>query len=350
MPARGIVETETEGTGSYDLGDPIGDTFQLPVQDPNVVTGDLTTFYVVDSLEAATKLEINGPAAVTSVTQARNVTQSYNADAGGWGTAPINWGQGKKFIVYDLDVATITRLMAFIYGTDGNPRAGFRNLLANPLGTINQRAYTSGAATSGAAQYTLDRWRVVTSGQALSWTESQGVRTMLAPAGGVEQPVEGSWILSGTHTISWEGSATCTVDGVAKDSGDTVTLTGATNSTVRFSAGTFRLPQLEPGAIATPFERRPLAAELALCQRYYEAVAGNITMQKLRESDRIRTAHAHWKVTKRVTPTVTKTDTLEGFSSIGLSPSVSGFSLQTGGSGGDASAPFISNVRADAEI
>ena len=28
--------------------------------------------------------------------------------------------------------------------------------------------------------------------------------------------------------------------------------------------------QLELGAVATPFERRPVATELALCQRYYE--------------------------------------------------------------------------------
>ena len=30
--------------------------------------------------------------------------------------------------------------------------------------------------------------------------------------------------------------------------------------------------QVEPGPVATPFERRPIGTELALCQRYYENV------------------------------------------------------------------------------
>jgi hypothetical protein len=37
-------------------------------------------------------------------------------------------------------------------------------------------------------------------------------------------------------------------------------------------SGTFEIAQvqLEPGAVATPFERRPIGTELALCQRYYQ--------------------------------------------------------------------------------
>lgn len=148
--------------------------------------------------------------------------------------------------------------------------AGFRNKLINPLGTINQRGYVSAAATTAANQYTVDRWYVVTSGQALSWTESAGVRTFTAPAGGVGQKIEGANLLSGTHTISWTGTATCTVDGVAKVSGDTVTLTGGTDCAVIFSGGTFSKPQLEPGAYATEFEQRPYPVELDSCQWYFE--------------------------------------------------------------------------------
>ena len=32
----------------------------------------------------------------------------------------------------------------------------------------------------------------------------------------------------------------------------------------------FKDIQLEPGSVATPFERRPIGTELALCQRYYQ--------------------------------------------------------------------------------
>jgi hypothetical protein len=157
---------------------------------------------------------------------------------------------------------------------NGGQLAGFRNLLINGNPTINQRGYVSGTATSGANQYTLDRWRVVTSGQSISWTDSENVRTVTAPAGGVEQVIEGSNILSGTHTLNWTGTATATVNGSSVSKGGTVTLTGGTNATVRFSGGTFALAQLEPGTVATPFENRSQNQELLLCQRYYCVVDG----------------------------------------------------------------------------
>lgn len=151
---------------------------------------------------------------------------------------------------------------------------GFRNKLINPIGTINQRGYVSGAATTGANQYTLDRWRVVTSGQNLSWTESAGVRTITAPAGGVEQAIEGSCILAGTYVLNWEGTATATVNGTARAKGETFTLTGGANCTVRFAGGTFSKPQLEGGGSPTTFSPRHIQQELALCQRYYQVLSG----------------------------------------------------------------------------
>ena len=152
---------------------------------------------------------------------------------------------------------------------NGGPLAGFRNLIINANPTINQRAYVSGTATTAANQYTLDRWRVVTSGQSITWTDSANVRTVTAPAGGVEQVIEGTSIFTGTYTLSWTGTATATVAGSAVSNGGNVSLTGGTNTTVRFSSGTFSKVQLEPGTVATPFEQRPVAAVLALCQRYY---------------------------------------------------------------------------------
>lgn len=185
---------------------------------------------------------------------------------------------------------------------NGGPLAGFRNLIINGNPNINQRGYVSGAATSGANQYTLDRWRVVTSGQNISFTDSANVRTVTAPAGGCEQVIEGISILSGTYTLSWTGTATATVGGTAVSKGGNFTLTGGADNTVRFSSGTFSLVQIEPGPVATPFEQRPIGTELALCQRYFERLNGRyVSSAKTGISD-----YTAWpfKVQKRAIPTI----------------------------------------------
>ena len=125
---------------------------------------------------------------------------------------------------------------AFVLNTDGTcSQLGIRNALINGNPTINQRGYVSGTATTAANEYTLDRWRVVVSGESVTWTDSENVRTVTAPAGGVEQVIEGINILSGTYTLNWTGTATATVDGSSVSKGGNVTLTGGTNCTVRFS-------------------------------------------------------------------------------------------------------------------
>jgi len=178
-----------------------------------------------------------------------------------------------------------------------------RNLIINGSGRINQRSYTSGTATSGANGYTLDRWRVVTSGQNLTFTGTDAGRTMTAPASGVEQEIEGANIVGGTYTISFTGTATCTVDGVTKTSGDTVTLTANTNSTVRFTSGTFTDVQLEPGNVATPFEMRSIGEELALCQRYY--LSGTIYgWSYAGGAVAVRASLERFGITMRVTPSI----------------------------------------------
>jgi hypothetical protein len=185
-----------------------------------------------------------------------------------------------------------------------------RNKLINALGLVNQRGYVSGAATTGANEYTLDRWRVVMGGQSLSWTTSQGVRTMTAPADGVEQVIEGSSILTGNHVLNWDGTATATVNGVARSKGVPFTLTGGVNVTVRFSSGTFAKPQLEAGAAATPFDVRHPQQELALCQRYYfTAPMNDLATIGYRYAVSARTGAAagncRFPVTMRAVPTLT---------------------------------------------
>lgn len=202
--------------------------------------------------------------------------------------------------VFKIDAATDQVQVANL---NGGHLSGFRNLLINGNPIINQRGYVSGTATSGANEYTLDRWRVVVSGQSISWTDSQNVRTVTAPTGGVEQVIEGLNILSGTYTLNWTGTATATVDGFSISKGDSIALTGGTNATVRFSGGTFALAQIEIGAVATPFEHRSYGQELALCQRYY-AVSSAYGWGYIASAGSYRTASAYLPVTMRAAPSI----------------------------------------------
>lgn len=159
--------------------------------------------------------------------------------------------------------------LAAAYDTGG--ALSFRNKLINAAFTVNQRGYVSGTNTSTANQYTLDRWRVVTSGQNLTLASTGNVYTITAPAGGVEQIIEGINLTTGSYVLNWTGTATATVGGAAVVKGGTVSVTGGSNLTIRFTGGTVSQPQFEQGIEPTLFENRPVGLELSLCQRYYEA-------------------------------------------------------------------------------
>jgi hypothetical protein len=78
--------------------------------------------------------------------------------------------------------------------------------------------------------------------------------------------------------------------------------------------------QLEPGSVATPFERRPFGVEAALCERYYEIsldgsnvslFSGNVT------SGTVYWGNTAYKVDKRDVPNVVLTNlSTSGFSTI----------------------------------
>jgi hypothetical protein len=65
--------------------------------------------------------------------------------------------------------------------------------------------------------------------------------------------------------------------------------------------------QLEPGAIATPFERRSYGQELALCQRYFFAVNSGPVTRSVNFSTGTVTVYSAYQlpVSMRVTPTLT---------------------------------------------
>jgi hypothetical protein len=90
-----------------------------------------------------------------------------------------------------------------------------RNLLINAGFTVNQRQYVSGTAVSGIGIYTLDNWAVMVSGESITFTASGADFTVIAPTGGLQQPVEANLIGGGVYTISWEGTASCQINGTS---------------------------------------------------------------------------------------------------------------------------------------
>ena len=191
---------------------------------------------------------------------------------------------------------------------------GYRNLIINGGFQVNQRAYVSGTATTTANQYTLDRWRVVTSGKNLVFSTSAGKVTVTAPADGIEQVIEGAFVQTGTYVINWEGNATCTVNGTARTKGSSFSITGGANIAVKFSGGTVANVQFESGSVATPFEQRPFGLELVLCQRYYEVTQVNAAGYGVAGMS-WRTS-VPFKVMKRVEPTILVV-TQTGYTNIG---------------------------------
>lgn len=167
----------------------------------------------------------------------------------------------------DTSIATTAFTNTAIAGAP----TSFKNKLINSNFSVNQRAYVSGAATSGANQPTLDRWRVVTSGQNLAYTSYKNGRTVTAPAGGVEQIIFGEDIEGGVYTLSWTGTATATVNGSAiTNGGQTSSLTAATDITVKFSGGTVSECQFERGSSRTAYECHSFGYEQDQCRRDYE--------------------------------------------------------------------------------
>jgi hypothetical protein len=187
---------------------------------------------------------------------------------------------------------------------------GFRNRIINGNFGINQRGYVSAAAV-GTNLYGHDRWKMAASADTYTFATSLNVTTITIPAGKVlRQVIEGLNLQSGTHTLSWVGTAQGKIGaGAYGASGITGVAVGGTNLTIEFGPGTVSKVQLEEGSIATPFENRHYGQELSLCQRYYEYMTSIVLGGYGLAAQAMTLPPVVFKVEKRATPTVTPLNT-----------------------------------------
>ena len=166
-------------------------------------------------------------------------------------------------------------------------QTGFRNIIINGDFRINQRNYIKNTNLASGS-YGFDRWKSTFTNTSLDFVGApNGQMVTISSGGSIEQIIERENIAAGEYVLTWTGTAT----GRVYKSGTTppsysqspiaFSFDGLTNVEVEFTASggtrTLNNVQLERALVVgffgdyvgTPFEKRPIGTELALCQRYY---------------------------------------------------------------------------------
>jgi hypothetical protein len=367
MPGRLVFSTTADGNA--------GPTERMRIRsDGNIGIGATTP---------TEKLTVSGNVSVSGNVQAASIN---NGPLAGMRNAIINgnfdhWQRGTSFTgsEYGADrwfsarvgtTHTATR-QAFTLGqTDvpGEPTYYCRTVVSSVAGVSNFSVlgqFIESVKSFAGQQITLSFWAKADATKNIAIEFTQNFGTGGSPS--AEVPAIG--VVKKTLTTSWQKiTHTVTITSISGK-----TLGSNNNDMLRLyiwfdagsdynsrtdslgqQSGTFDIAQVqvEPGPVATPFERRPIGTELALCQRYYEYYDGPASfLTKLRESDRNRRLTVPFKVTKRSTPTVVLiTSTADGGGAIGVaSPQPDGVCFDSFATN-DAHAPSVSKFSAAAEL
>ena len=189
---------------------------------------------------------------------------------------------------------------------------------AGNASNLSQRI--EGVSTFAGQQVTISFWAKADASKPIAVDLQQ----FFGSGGSPSATVDGIGATKFTISTTWtKYTVTATIPSVSgktlgSDGNDRITLRiwfdagsnfNSSTNTLGQQSGTFDISQvqLEPGPVATPFERRPIGTELALCQRYYFR-NNNSNLSRTRNyaagSADVFFFYA-WPVTLRATPTVT---------------------------------------------
>ena len=107
------------------------------------------------------------------------------------------------------------------------------------------------------------------------------------------------------------------------------------------------MAQLEPGPVATPFEHRPIATELALCQRYFNYFENTFNMNPYKDGD-ARIFYLEFPTTMRAAPTIEQ-DNSQYVTNLSMT-GYPGVAIFTGDATDSSRGGYVGKVSVDAEL
>lgn len=176
---------------------------------------------------------------------------------------------------------------------------------------LNQRVYVSGAATT-IGQFVFDRWKV-SSVAGVTFATVANVTTVTIPGGQtIAQVVEGGKLQSGTHTLSWTGTARGRINGGAYGASGAVSavLVGGTNATIEFNTGTVGLVVFARGTQVSAFRHQGPSELLQECQRHHEVQFAQVYVD-YNPGNVPTLMYGQWAVPKGGTPTLGLASTVQ---------------------------------------
>lgn len=239
------------------------------------ITATVTELNYVGGVTGAIQTQLNAKAPIASPTFTGNVVLPATTSIGNVTDTEISYLDGTTGNIQTQIAGKASTSHVHVKADVSDfptisTQPSFRNKIINGNFVINQRV-VSGTVVLSAGAYGHDRWKAGASGCTYTFATSANRTTITITAGSLIQIVEGINLQSGTHILSWTGTAQGKIGaGTYGASGVTGAATGGANLSIEFSTGTLSNVQLEFGSVSTEFEDRPITVEQSLCERYFE--------------------------------------------------------------------------------